>query len=472
MANTAISRSQHKFSLKVSVSFVVCFCTNTLCILKMVLSPTISDLNETELFTILSKLPLVDLFTLRSVCRQWSKVAIQVVESNVSVLNLQTAFGDEQRLPVDPQPCLEAIRLMIKHSAKLSVIDLSSFATVYNFSLEPRWEYQGDGEYAMKVNYFPFNDNDLHLISVKCPSLRTLKLSWLFDSISDDGLRDIITCCLNLERLDLDDCWNITGKYFHMSTSRLQRVNCLEMSHTAADVVVHQLGKSPARLGLRALLLGLSDTDAKLQFNAAEVLQYLCDRFKNLTYFCWGFKINVENSTQVISSLYNLETLDIRTDGKSLNDTALNRIMRNCPKLKRVALELYPITKSSTEEEFDGEEDETSDPSRVGITDEGLRGMPMYCQNIEAVALTGCNRVSDKGVINIIMRIKKLTLLKVDCPEVTADSVCALVQICGLRADKHMKFYLNVDDMPEIEDIKNLTKLEDTDEFDELFYRE
>lgn len=202
----------------------------------------------------------------------------------------------------------------------------------------------------------------MRTLAEQCPQLKVLKLSKLFDTVTDEGLRFVITSCSNLERLDLDDCWEITGKYFHILPSTIKRINCRESTHT--DLMVRQIAKGPAKRqgsALGTLLLGMSNGGlrCKLDFDAVEVFQEVCNACVSLKYFAWDLRLRVESATQAIATLYNLELLDLRSDSMALNDAALVKIMRCCPKIKRLYLQSYK-----------------EKPEFHGVGDESLRFLP------------------------------------------------------------------------------------------------
>ncbi|RWS22063.1 hypothetical protein B4U80_11712, partial [Leptotrombidium deliense] len=177
-----------------------------------------------------------------------------------------------------------------------------------------------------------------------------------------NGLKSLIVNCPNIEYLDLDDCWNITGKYFHLLSPNLKRLNCQETT-VIPDIIVQQLIKGPAKHSLTTFMTGLSvggDISRKSQ-DMFDVLMQVCENFYNLQHFCWDYRVRVEHSSIQIGQLSNLITLDLRTDSASLTDVALMRIMRYCPRIKRLAIEMY-----NEKSEF------------MGVTDESLKDLHLH----------------------------------------------------------------------------------------------
>lgn len=389
------------------------------------ISSLCSNLSDKQMMVIFASFgSFHEILKVRRVCRRWRSLVDKFFASQ-KVLDLKAVFGDESRAPDEPETCLAILRIVISKCSGLNVLDIGSFTSCYNFSVQPRWEYEEDGQFMMKVGHFAFGDGDLQMISEKCPKLRVLRLSWLFETISDEGLRFVQANCNNLEQLELDDCWNVSGRYFHLFNQQIKQLSCVETT-VNPEMIVSQLLKGPARSALQTLYLGLAEGGSSLEalrkgeeerVDYAAILQELCGSFHSLKQLSWDFRLHSEHSAQNIANLHNLEALDLKTDTTALTDVAFTRIMRSCPKMKRCALELY----------------RESDVF-LGLTDDGLKQMPIYWPHVLLLSLRNMPHVTDKSIFKILTECHSIEMLRIDdSPLVTIKTINCAREIAAQR---------------------------------------
>ncbi|CAF0850329.1 unnamed protein product [Rotaria sp. Silwood1] len=319
--------------------------------------------------------------------------------------------------------------------------------------------------------------------------LKEIDFRWN-EKIQDQGILTIVSNNLNLRSIHLINCHSLTGQcVMHIAQNLAEKLEILDiegLKYLDAEVFVHLVDYCP---NIRSLnLFGIINLDADglftlfvrsthmLQLNLSyttcflqePVADYLCCMPLSLVDLClsgtqiYNAQILIRALTrlthlehlringlatindQVLEKIlnvigYRLKTLEMNgyiTVG-SLTDRSIEHIVRYCPLLEQLSLNLFSFTST-----LDSLLELFSTPKRAlqlqsislssfrNINERVLWCLVENCLNLKELELSGIPCVND-ALISSLKHCKKLSHLNIKgCKQVTDSSICDLLGVC------------------------------------------
>ncbi|GAB1609346.1 F-box/LRR-repeat protein 7-like [Argonauta hians] len=216
-------------------------------------------------------------------------------------------------------------------------------------------------------------DKGLYTISKRCPELRRLEVHNCVN-ITNSGLFDLISNCANLVYLNVSGCFHITS--ISLANSVLVRT---PLSHYHQQVYL--------------LYLDMSDC-YHLDDNGLEILSLHCSRIQSL-YLRRCPQVTDKGLQRVTTSCTGLKDLSI-SDCPNITDFGIMELSRNEPELRYLS-----IAKCEK------------------ISDVGIKYIAQHCLKLRYLNCRGCEAISDDSLERIARRCHRLRSLDIGKCDIT-----------------------------------------------------
>ncbi|XP_064600060.1 uncharacterized protein LOC135466488 [Liolophura sinensis] len=350
------------------------------------------------LLFILSHLSLADLARCAMVCKQFYRVAMdQSLWKSISMTKRQDLSDDMLDVIGRRQPI--SLSLIQCHGNNITANGLQRM-------------FQHCGSYLEELNISRCSrgalvgDVVLRQASVQCKHLTHLDVSWTY--VTDSGLSTICSTAHRLESVCINGCPSITNN--------------------GLETLLRKHGKS-----LRVLeLCGC--------FNINQTgIRSIAHNCHNLLTLNLGqcYKLTDSSVAEVTGSLPRLESLDIRGCNRSVRDTSVRKIVKNCPRLSSIALANCPH-----------------------ISDVALSEIATYLPGMKWIDLCGCKNITDESLRTLAKNCPNLYYLDISSTSCTKKSILALAAHCSKKLEvAKLNFLSDIDENSILRLVKACTSL-------------
>ncbi|MCE5318502.1 MAG: BTB/POZ domain-containing protein [Parachlamydia sp.] len=275
-------------------------------------------------------------------------------------------------------------------------------------------------------------DTIVHNIADACPNLQLIDLSEC--KVTDEGIEKLASCCLDLEKIYLNGCKNVSGSSVESIAKHCRQLKVLTLT-SFKEITDHTLETVAAQCPqLQELLLNYC---AKITSSALAKLATGCPQLRKIQlHGCTAFNDHILD--KLATHCPHLQSIDL-CHCKEITSEAFEKLALHCPNLQFLNLNGSPFVTDKTVKHLARHCRQLRTLSLnncKAITDLSIEQLARHCPHLCEISLTGCIQVSNKSIEMLAEHCPKLQVVNlVGCKLITDPAIEKLLANCPkLRA--------------------------------------